>query len=107
MHVGTVAFCHETHCLENEQMKHLAEREMSMSRYALTARRRETGSYGRIHTAAPGNSPCLNAWVWYSSGDRCFCAGAVKTRSLFEYVFVLVTIRFRVSTLLNVLTLAL
>ena len=43
----------------------------------------------------------------YSSGDRCFCAGAVKTTSLFEYVFVLVTNRFRVSTLLKVLTLAL
>ena len=35
------------------------------------------------------------------------CAGAVETTSLFEYVFVLVTNRFRVSTLLKVLTLAL
>ena len=41
------------------------------------------------------------------SGDRCFCAGAVKTTSLFEYAFVLATKRFRFSTLFKVLTLAL
>ena len=45
---------------------------------------------------------------WYRlvffSEDRCFCPGALITTSLFEYAFVHAANRFRVPTLLKVLT---